>query len=56
MTYEQALKIAATAPAGSRYHQEALRIIRQHDGLPGTLGIDSGLDYRQLNDDDGDGL
>jgi hypothetical protein len=56
MTYEQALKIVASAPPGSRYHQEALRIIRQHDGLPGKLGIDSGLGYQDLNDDDGDGL
>jgi hypothetical protein len=58
MDYEQAIKIAAAAPAGSWYHQEAWRVIRAHAGdrPPRALGIDSGLGYEELNDDDGDGL
>jgi hypothetical protein len=59
MDYAQALKIIAAAPADSWYYREAQRVVRAHEGRrgkPGVLGIDSGLGYAELNDDDGDGL
>jgi hypothetical protein len=59
MDYPQALKIMAAAPVDSWYYREALRVVQAHEGRrgkPGVLGIDSGLGYAELNDDDGDGL
>ena len=56
MTPEQARRILENVPPGTPYYRMATEVLNPGQRPAAILGIDAGLDYRQANDDDGDGI